>query len=391
MRTERNSSPRMTQSAVDIESGETPSPGPQSQREICGMPAGKLAKRICIAGGVATAILSATGAVAAGILVPRAKNKLPDVKLKDILREGNETIFYQNGVDDYRLGITPFHASFAAMAEKSGDSAADLFGENSQGTLTVSLSKPRSDTGDSSELVPKKNVIVNQKHLKQYIHDQFSGQKNYSTLPIDSGLPREVVRTAMAQRLSETSGNLAEGFIKVKKMNTRDSLQALTGHEVEEFGLVRCGKPTVEDCHDEAYVKIAAALNRNDPVVITTGELDHSQIGVSVASDTSYPVYNVHPRGSLEGNTYSPEKSTGISVQTDPTTVGGESFAWLGTKMDQLGNSLVSIGHVDHQNPAPELISTTPDLSPEPEVSSESELSPEPSPPEAFVVKFPSP
>jgi hypothetical protein len=352
-----------------IEATGTLSPDPQPPREMCGMPAGRLAKRVAIGG--AGVVLVGGVLTTIGVLVDRARHKMPELRLKDILPRGEDTYFDQYGITSGTSGRTPFSASLAAVTTHG--QMPSLLGENSEGHLTFALAPEASEsTTNATDATPREPVEVDQNHLKQFIKDAFPGKRNYSkiideSLGFNGELGAEIARTAMAQRLIQDSEKtLTKGLSDVDKLNTQYSLHALTGNQVEEFNLEDCGKPTKQECHDEAYIKIATALNAGDPVVITTPKLDFGQNGISVISDSSYPVYAVHPRGVLEGDTYSPKVATEISVQTDPSTNGGEDSVWLGTKMDKLGKSSVSIGHIDGQKTSVSSIPLTPQISPEP-------------------------
>jgi hypothetical protein len=302
--------------------------GYQPQREISGMPAGRTAKRIaklalgaavigelvgtaeagkgtvsCAVGTVGLVGGVITGA-AFGIraLVNRGKNA--DVKLNEMIKDNGglknndaypDLIETNQDVLPSHLSDNPFLTSMVAVFNAEPSRMNQYYAEDGDGHLTANLK----DVGSPEKEGP---VVVDQKSLKQLIKD--SGEK-LSILRKDGYNGILAVRgleTAMAQRLGREGGT-KEGFGKLEKLDAASSLLALTGKEVDSFTLEKCTPEPDKQCQEEAYAKIAAALNRNDPVVFTK------------ASGENYAVNDLHPAGFSYGQYDESRKEPALEVQ----------------------------------------------------------------------------
>jgi hypothetical protein len=275
------------------------------------MPAGRTAKRIAklalgaavigeLVGtaeagkGTAACAVGTVGGVVTGVafgiraLVNRGKNA--DVKLNEMIKDngglknndaGQNLIETNRDVLPSHLSDNPFLTSMVAVFNAEPSRMNQYYAEDGDGHLTANLK----DVGSPEKEGP---VVVDQKSLKQLIKD--SGEK-LSILRKDGYNGILAVRgleTAMAQRLGHEGGT-KEGFGKLEKLDAASSLLALTGKEVDSFTLKECTPEPDKQCQEEAYAKIAAALNRNDPVVFTK------------ASGENYAVKDLYPSGYSDG------------------------------------------------------------------------------------------
>jgi hypothetical protein len=352
----------------DVEVGVTPA---AREKQFSCLPKRNSTRLACGVGVLAgVAAFGGSAIYGAVSLAASIRSRNHDINLGDILPASTLINILPGALQD-----NAYLTSMVAVFKNDPERMRQYFSDDN-GTVMVDVNAPPGWPEDTTNPVPLDKPMV-----RDLVKDSGEKLSTLKQLGNPGVLATRALEVGLAQKFMAEGSSAEVALRKVELLTVEEGLYVLTGNKAKSFEIKECESNSEVPCQSEAYIKIAKALNKKDPVVLTRPD------------GKNYAVNSLSPIGEID---WPYQISTEIFVQTQEVNSEYDEQS-----LNQPG-AKVTIGHLDNpdvrsegnENEQSNTIPLTPRITPSPSPSAEPSPSASARPsstPEPFSSPSPTP